>query len=168
MPNLMNTRLRRSNRLGLGGCRDRVHRHVPSPLFARQGRRLPAKHSAVSCSFVERWTWLRILAVCQPHGLAPATTVRDHRTDAANISFAGAQLEQGSKSSTHSAKMQNAPFGAFRILAERVSADSLSHRDSDRRITQLHTTTYVRRSVPFHLMLSHPIASVMLVLLLVL
>ena len=122
MPNLMNTRLCRSNRLGLAGCRDRAHRHVQSPLFARQGRRLPAEHSEVSCSFVERWTWLRILAVCQPHGLAPATTVRDHRTDAANTSFAGAQLEEGSKSSTHSAKMQNAPFGAFRILAERVSA----------------------------------------------
>ena len=114
MPNLMNTRLCRSNRLGLGGCRDRVHRHVQSPLFARQGRRLPAEHSAVSCSFVERWTWLRILAVCQPHGLAPATTVRDHRTDAANISFAGAQLEEGSKAHTSLCEKNKRPRkGAF-------------------------------------------------------
>ena len=34
--------------------------------------------------------------------------------------YAAAFVEQGSKSSTHSAKIQNAPEGAFHILAERV------------------------------------------------
>ena len=43
--------------------------------------------------------------------------------------YAAAFVEQGSKSSTHSAKIQNAPEGAFHILAERESSveDALPH-----------------------------------------